>query len=99
MPVPQPAHSLQGPLHILDCGAGDSEPIAKAIASSPDLKARVHSYTGVDLTPNAIAIGQRNMAAAVGAHCSVQCVDADMLHYVRWVLLGQGAGAQSRPTM
>ncbi|MBE9240263.1 class I SAM-dependent methyltransferase [Synechocystis salina] len=61
------------PFDLLDLGCGDAQAIAKTLRGS-----EINSYTGVDLSPNALALAQQNLATFP----RVELREADFLTYL-----------------
>ncbi|CAF4193231.1 unnamed protein product [Rotaria magnacalcarata] len=69
---------------ILDLGCGDVDYFSKALANN-DIWSRVLSYTGVDLSVQAMEIGETNVRKVVSSSTPVSFVVCDMLDFVKRV--------------
>ncbi|MEM1093569.1 MAG: class I SAM-dependent methyltransferase [Bacteroidota bacterium] len=69
------------PFTLLDLGCGDASQIALTLRDVP-----VEQYTGVDLSPHALALARENVEAE--GTDEVEVVHDDLLHFVRTTTLG-----------
>ncbi|PRW45022.1 ubiquinone biosynthesis [Chlorella sorokiniana] len=80
----------QPPLAMLDLGCGDAQQVAAMLArcGAPSGALRLASYTGVDMSPPALAIAQQNLTFLQPA-CAVSLLQHDMTTFVEACPPGQ----------
>jgi len=66
----------------LDLGCGDSQVLAEALEAAGGIWERCGSFTGVDMSPAAMAIGSQNLARVLPPGAALRHVEDDMRAYV-----------------